>query len=268
MGKTTSPSPPGDTLVRNNRHGQLRVSALVTTKSKILPRITHQWAFQIKGFTLMEILIAVVIFGVLMTTLFTAFNSFISSTTAVSRTLTEDERVRTLLDILEMDLNALYITRPPRYVRPETTSDGDLFSFNGVQEEISGISISRLGFASLNHLTFGPMNHPGVAKIIYYARTNEENENEIDLCRSDLLRPFDDPGESPCDPVLIRNIQGFELSYVDAEGDEQTDWDSESSTFGYTVPLSIKLKITLKTQGSPKIVQTEIPLVVSRQPLE
>ncbi len=219
-----------------------------------------------KGFTLMEILIAVVIFGVLMTTLYTAFNSFTSSTTAVSQTLTEDERVRTLLNVLEMDLNALFITRPPRYVRPETSSDRDLFSFKGVQEENSGISVARLGFASLNHLAFGPLNHPGVAKIVYYARSNEEGG--IDLCRSDRLRPFDDPVENPCDPVLIRNIQGFELIYVDAKGDEQTDWDSESSTFGYTVPRSVKLKITLKTQGAPRIVQTEIPLVVSREALE
>ncbi len=253
-------------MIRNNRHDWRMVSDPVTANDETPLIIMTGGEADTKGFTLMEILIAVVIFGVLMITLFTAFNSFISSTTAVSRTLTEDERVRSLLELLEMDLTALYITRPPRYIRPETNSDGDPFRFKGTQEDISGITVSRLGFASLNHLSFGTMHHPGVARIVYYARANDEEK--IDLCRSDRLRPFDDPGESPCDPVLIRNIQGFELSYVDAEGDEQTDWDSDSSTSGYTVPLSVKIKITLKTQGSSRIIQTEIPLVVSREALE
>ena len=219
-----------------------------------------------RGFTLIEILIAVLIFGILMTTLFTSFQSFISSSTAVTDGLTQDERIRTLLGHLERDLGALYITRPPRYKKPASISDPDPFRFEGTQESVGGTLVSRLGFASLNHLSLGKKDIPGVARIAYHARSNDNNS--IDLCRSDTLRPFDEPKEGSCDPVLIRNISGFELSYVDKEGDEHNAWDSESDTVKYTFPVSVKFKITLNTGDVPKIVETQISLPVSREALD
>lgn len=219
----------------------------------------------------MEILVAVLILGVLMTTLFASFNTFLSSSTVVTETLGQNERINTLLGHLERDINALYITLPPRYKIPETASDVDPFRFQGVKEQVSGLEISRLAFTSLNHLNFGTKKNAGVARIVYYARVNHGNENDrIDLCRSDRLRPFDGHDQTDCDPVLLHDISGFELSYVDANGDEHGEWDSESDTYLYTVPSSIKLKISLRSketfQGKrEKIIQTEIPIVVGRK---
>ncbi|MBI9092436.1 MAG: type II secretion system protein [Desulfobacterium sp.] len=219
-----------------------------------------------RGFTLIEILIAVLIFGGLMTTLFTSFQSFIFSSTAVNQGLIQDERIRTLLGHLERDLGTLYITRPPRYKKPESISDPDPFSFQGTQESIDGTLVSRLGFASLSHLSLGKKEIPGVARIVYYARSNDDNK--IDLCRADTLRPYDAPKERSCDPVLVRNISGFDLTYVDGEGDEHSDWDSESDTVKYTVPVSVKFKITLNTDDAPRIVETQIALPVSREAMD
>lgn len=219
-----------------------------------------------RGFTLIEILIAVLIFGGLMTTLFTSFQSFISSSTAVNNGLTQDERIRTLLGHLERDLGALYITRPPRYKKPDSISDPDPFRFNGTQESIGGTLVSRLGFASLNHLSLGKEEIPGVARIVYHTRSNDDKG--IDLCRFDTLRPFDESQERSCDPVLVRNISEFDLSYVDEKGDEHSSWDSESDTVKYTFPVSVKFKITLNTGDAPRIVETQIALPVSREALD
>ena len=211
----------------------------------------------------MEILIAVLILGLLMTTLFTSFNAFMSSSTVVTEDLAQDERIKNLLGQLERDLGTLFITFPPRYKIPETDLEQDPFRFQGIQDEISGVLVSRLEFSSLNHISFGTKNRPGVARIIYYARINDDNQ--IDLCRSDRLRPFEDQGENVCDPVLLSNISEFELKFVDALGEEHAVWNSESSSFGYTVPFSVKFKITLRSGGSPRIAQTEIALVVTRE---
>ena len=104
-----------------------------------------------RGFTLMEILVAVLILGVLMTTLFASFNAFLSSSAVVTETLAQNERVNTLLGHFERDLNSLYITLPPRYKAPETASDTDPFRFQGAKEQISGLEFSRLTFTSMNH---------------------------------------------------------------------------------------------------------------------
>ncbi|MCP4115266.1 MAG: prepilin-type N-terminal cleavage/methylation domain-containing protein [Desulfobacteraceae bacterium] len=219
-----------------------------------------------RGFTLIEILIAVLIFGVLMTTLFTSFQSFITSSTVVGDGLAQDERIRTLLGHLERDLGALYITRPPRYKKPATTSDPDPFRFHGTRESAGGTQVSKLGFASLNHLSLGGADIPGVARIIYRVRSNDDNG--MDLCRADTLRPFEEPRERACDPVLVRDISGFDLTYVDEDGDEHTSWDSESGTVKYTLPVSIKFKITLDTGDTPRIIETQIPIPVSREALD
>lgn len=219
----------------------------------------------------MEILVAVLILGVLMTTLFASFNAFLSSSTVVTETLAQNERINTLLGHLERDLYALYITLPPRYKVPETASDVDPFRFQGVKEQISGLEFSRLTFTSLNHLSFGTKEIPGVGRIVYYARASQgDQNNRVDLCRSDGLRPFDEHDQTDCDPVLIHDISGFELSYVDASGDEHGEWDSDSETYLYTVPSSIRFKITLRSKDTfqdkaKTIIQTEIPLVVGRK---
>ena len=229
----------------------------------------------------MEILVAVLILGVLMTALFTSFNAFLSSSTVVTETLVQNERTNTLLGHLERDLDSLYLTFPPRYKIPETASDEDPFRFQGIKEQVSGLEVSRLTFTSLNHLSFGTKEIPGVARIVYYARVNQTRQgynranprsqnDQVDLCRSDGLRPFGENDQTACDPVLIHDISGFELSYVDSNGDEHAEWDSESETYLYTVPSSIRVKITLGSKDSVQgktegIIQTEIPLVVERK---
>ena len=232
----------------------------------------------------MEILVAVLILGVLMTTLFASFNAFLSSSTMVTETLDQNERINTLLSHLERDLNSIFTTLPPRYKIPETSTDTDPFKFQGVKEQVSGLEVSRLTFTSLNHLSFGTKDIPGVARIVYYARinqtrqnysrTNQGNQNDrVDLCRSDGLRPFEELRQTDCDPVLMHDISGFELNYVDANGEEHAEWDSESETYQYTVPSTIKVKITLRSKDTfqgkgENIIQTEIPLIVKRKAKE
>jgi len=210
-----------------------------------------------RGFTLIEILIAVLILGFLMTTLFTSFQSFIFSSTAVSKEIETQEQKIALLRLLERDLDSLHITLPPRYQKPESPTSKDPFGFQGIEESVSGILVSRLGFASLNHLSLEKDDIPGVARITYYAKPNKENG--MDLCRSDRLRPFDEPEESSCDPVLVRNISGFEVVYVDYEENELTTWDSDSTTFKYRIPVSVKFKIS--TNNGAGILETEIALL-------
>jgi len=202
-----------------------------------------------------------------MTTLFTSFQSFISSSTAVSQGIETQEQEITLLGLLERDLFSLYLTLPPRYQKPENILSQDSFRFQGIEESVSGVLVSRLGFASLNHLCLDKDEIPGLARITYYAKPNKDNG--MDLCRSDRLRPFDEPEESSCDPVLVRNISGFGVSY--AAGDEEnevTTWDSDSAAVKYRVPVSVRFKITINKGSDARILETEIALPFNREILD
>ena len=61
------------------------------------------------GFTLMEILIAMFIFAIVMTTIFGTFNGVISRTEAIKNGMGGFEMARTCLNRISTDLNAIYI---------------------------------------------------------------------------------------------------------------------------------------------------------------
>jgi len=214
------------------------------------------------GFTLIEILVAVVIFGVLMTTLFSSFNAFIHSTSAVKDQINSISRNRNASQRILKDLAALYIVHPPRYEKPGFDSAGDPFRMVCDETSVSGSSFSRLRFASSGHISLDGSDAAGIARIVYYVRRNSSG---FDLCRSDTLSPFSDFHPSDCDPVVCRDITAFEITLFDRDGNDYVRWDSEAEVFDFTVPVSLNIRIVF---NDGEAVETGLALPVQRRPLE
>jgi len=218
------------------------------------------------GFTLMEILIAVVIFAIVMTVLFSTFKSFVVSGQAVKNEIEWAQKVRTSLSVITRDLQSVFIMQPPRYRKPSFNASPDPYMFYAEPAMVSGVEFSRLMFASLGHISFGEPVEKGPARIIYYVRLNREQG--FDLCRSDSVRPFPDFDDVTCDPVLFRNITGFEISFADQDRDMHTYWNSDSAEFDYTFPLSVTIKIKSNYEGKQMVEITEISLPAEREAIE
>ncbi len=212
------------------------------------------------GFTLIEIMIAVLIFGILMLTIFSSFRSFVLSSSMINGHIEQCEKADMLMNRVIIDLQALRIALPPEYAKPDSSSrsqistsvsydnEMDPFRFLGGESSVNGVSFSTLSFTSLAHISFGQDTRTGVARIGYYVRPN--SDNGFDLCRSDTLDLSNRAGSeesSDCDPVICRNITEFVLTYNHVDGDEYTQWDSESDEFGYTTPISIHIAVAFKT---------------------
>jgi len=82
------------------------------------------------------------------------------------------------------------------------------------------------------------------------------------------LPPFPEELEACSDPVLCRDISGFEIIYRDFNGDEYNFWDSEAEEFKYTFPTSIDFKITSGSGEETRIFVISIALITGRQPIE
>ena len=211
-----------------------------------------------QGFTLIEILLAVMISGILMTTVFFSFNSFTSSSAALKRRMAESERIRQSLRPLVRDVRSLYIALLPRYRKSD--SEADPFGFYCGQSHVNGRLFSRLSFVSRSHISIDGTERSGLARITYYVRA--ENDTTFSLCRSDRLRPFDD-SDTLCDPVVCRDIKGFKVKLVDTEKNQFTRWDSDSREFGYAVPCSMTITLVLNPKNTGR-VETGIVLPVQR----
>ncbi|MCP4673515.1 MAG: prepilin-type N-terminal cleavage/methylation domain-containing protein [Desulfobacula sp.] len=219
-----------------------------------------------RGFTLLEILIAIVIFAIVIAMLFSTFQAFMISSREVKEDVLQIETITNLQKRITLDLESLFILQTPRYKKPGFDSKPDAFGLFGRQETIGQKVVASLTFSSVAHVKLGPDPRSGVARISYYVRENKNNG--LDLCRADSLPPFPENIQSCTDPVLCRNISGFEVIYKDENFDEYKYWDSDSKEFKYTFPLSVNLKIISGSKEHTQVSVISIDIVQKREPIE
>lgn len=218
------------------------------------------------GFTLIEVLVAVMIFSIVIFTLFSAFNGFMITSEDITRNVSQSGKMRNALKRICLDFEQLYVLKVPRYSKPEFNSDPDPYRFVGKEASVGQKIFSAVTFTSLAHAITGKDPGQGVARISYYVK---ENENDTyDLYRADSLPPYPADLGSCNDHILGKEISEFEIFYTDINGDEHRYWDSESDEFNYIFPASVSLKILFNSQGKNQVFETSIKLISARSPIE
>jgi len=215
------------------------------------------------GFTLLEVMVAIFIFAVVITTVFASFRAVFSSAEAVGGDVATFESARTCLGRTATDLGSLYISEYPRYAKPAFNDPQDPYRLVGDTSDVAGSSFGRLQFASLAHLTFNRDPRRGVCRIVYYV--HQRPDESLVLRRADHLYPFPDFEESENDPILCDNILALEFEYIGAEDEMSDRWDSESSDTDYATPRAVEIRLTVGTPSRPKLFTTRVTLHVYRK---
>ena len=220
-----------------------------------------------EGFTLLEILIAIFIFSVVITTIFGTFNAVISRTEAIKNGTGDYEMARTCLNRMVSDLTAIYVDQKPLYKPPDIDDEPDPYGFVGKEDSTGGKSFSFLRFASNEHLSMTGKAEKGIAEIVYYVKeiNNPDTGTEYVLKRSDTLYPEKDADEfepKDSDPVLCEKVEELTFVYFDAEGNTHEQWDSDSDGVKYATPsaVEIRLKITNGDDSYQFTTQTRLPV--------
>ncbi|MBA3009080.1 MAG: prepilin-type N-terminal cleavage/methylation domain-containing protein [Proteobacteria bacterium] len=218
-----------------------------------------------QGFTLIEILVAMVIFSVTLLTLFSAFTAFLSSGTLVKNEVIRNECFRLGMKTIFSDLEQLFILQYPRYSKPEFNDEPDAYRFEGTRSDGRGEQFSHLSFASLNHAKTKAAPGNGAARIAYYVHSRGDR---FDLLRSDTLAPYPKEGDPCSDPVLFKDITGFKLTYTDVNGDDHDTWDSDSKDFDFILPAMVHIQLDLKQNGITRSLVTAISLPANREAIK
>jgi len=214
------------------------------------------------GFTLLEMLVAMTVFSIIVLTLFSTFRTFLSSSDLVNREIRRQERFQQGLQVITADLEQIFLPRLPRYHPPDFNETLDRFRFTATETRVDGQVFPQLQFASLNQLDLGPGYIHGVGRISYYIHGNG---NRYDLHRSDRTFLTDHEPDPCTDPILIRDIRSFSLTFTDRQGNQHATWDSESRFFEYTVPAWITIDIMTAAEGDRAPVTTAVSIPVIRQ---
>ncbi len=218
------------------------------------------------GFTVAEILIAIFIFAVIVTTVFGSYRATSKQVQIVSRNRQLVETGRNCLDRMTRDLIAIWVAQPPEYIPPRINTPPDPYRIVGALDSVGDRTTTRLRFTSFEHLPIRPSRSFGVARIVYYIQLNENGQYH--LYRADQLYPYEPFEVDPADPVLCTHVHSFKMTFYDDSDRSSETWDSESESIDFSTPAAVEIRLELGDEGDTQVFNTRVSLSVRRSAAE
>lgn len=218
------------------------------------------------GFTLIEVLLAVLIFGILIVTVYGSFNRVLTDVKAIDEDLVLHEAATNCFFRMDDDLRSVHISMPPLYSPPDMGKDPDPYRVVGDRSDTQDSAFGRLRFASSAHLPLDKTSYGGIAEIVYYVE--DAGGDQYVLRRTDRVNYDSDWEPGSHDPVLCENIKSLQFTYYDQEGTEYDFWDSEDEEYGFATPFAIGIEIEIGTDDASFSFKTSVTMPAFREEME
>jgi general secretion pathway protein J len=187
-----------------------------------------------RGYTLIEILVAVLILGIVLSTIYASY----TGTFRIIGEIQYDSEVygmaRSTLERMARDLQSVALWR-------------GAFTFKTKINTLGHREFTHLIFRSSAHIAFGDKEPPDGVSVIEYG-VEEGNEGYV-LSRSDSL--FRDPEKesSPAERFLLcSRIEALTYTFYDESGKESGSWDSGTKAAGVQknrAPAAVLIRLNL-----------------------
>lgn len=229
------------------------------------------------GFTLLEVLMAVVIFAVIATIVYSAMNAAISRIGVIK----DGDRVFAMgagcLHRISTDLRSAYADPYPLFTPQDAGDDPNPYAFVGQTDFVGGDAFSGLWFASFAHLPVSTggadpqKTAAGLAQLRYFVVKSPDPDRGYVLRRGD--RPFvrnadAEQWDEDRAPVLCTHITEFALTYFDHAGNDRETWDSSDKATDYATPAAVEIFFRIETNQGSYPFFTRVVLPAGREPLE
>jgi len=215
------------------------------------------------GFTLLEVLVAIFIFAIVVTTIFGSFNSVFSRGEHIQADAALHEMARRCLDRMATDLGQIHVAQRPAYAPPTASDAADPYRVVGEGVDHGAAALARLRFTSHAHVPLDGSSGGGIARIVYYPA--EAPDGGILLRRSDRLDPAPEFEESPADPVLCENLRAMTCTFFDEAGEAHESWDSDAAETGFATPAAVGVRIEIGDENGGRVFETRVALPVFRE---
>lgn len=169
-----------------------------------------------RGFTLLEILIAVFILGIVLTTIFAAYSGVLTTIRETGDDARAYSMARITLDRMSRDLSALQRFR-------------ETFFLRGANVKVNNRDFASLAFWSAAHLSYEDNGRGGQPAVLHYT-VRENRDGGFSLWRSDLpqARPSLDQKDA-AGVIICEDLQSFRLKFYAENGEELDAWDTAAS---------------------------------------
>jgi type II secretion system protein J len=208
------------------------------------------YKLQARGFTLLEILIAIAILALVVSSLYGAYSGTLDTTEMVESIRDVDQVARVALMQMVDDFKSLY------YQKAQGEDEESPYSFGGVTE-VEGEGGAIVAFATTARLDFD-MTFPSqrINRVSYVIEKQPDNEKLYRLVRREV--PFADlSGERQEVVVEIADgIESLSLAYFDEDGQQFSQWDSKAEGL---LPRLVQIRLQMAGEKS-RVFSTSVAI--------
>ncbi|MCC6158007.1 MAG: prepilin-type N-terminal cleavage/methylation domain-containing protein [Deltaproteobacteria bacterium] len=190
-----------------------------------------------RGFTLLEVLVAVAVTGMVLAIVYSAFGRTIESKEYVEIGNETYHKIRWAMDKITMDLASAFVFR----------EEGSNTIFYGVSHLVGSMPMDEIHFTSFSHIRYNPEAHESDQCEISYKVAWIPDDQRFQLWRREDAT-LDDQNQTGGEELqLLDDVLAFNIRYYDGY-EWRDDWDSR--------PLALLAEAT-EDDGSEEETQVE-----------
>lgn len=201
-----------------------------------------------RGITLIEAMLAITILGMIGGGVYTAFVQTAKNKERIETSLERHRMVAATLDRMQREISMAFVSvhlpTSPSLIRVRPAFVGKGRGWN-----------SRLDFASFSHqrLFFGA-KESDQNEIGYFIARHPEDRGRTVLARREQNRIDDDPEHGGRVEILLEDVSGLELEYLDPTTNLWTkSWDTRQATGQMNrLPKQVKIRIKVPDPARPE----------------
>lgn len=205
-----------------------------------------------RGFTLLEILIAIFMLALVASAVFGAFSGTFK---VVNETEIQEEiyaTARVALERISEDLASVCGGALSKGEQHQTGATRQQFLFKGEDHRVDDKNADTLRFLSSAHLSFKiGRQAEGPAEISYYTEYREET-GELTLYRSDTLDYLEGSEDGQGGLLLCEGLKWLDFIYYDKDGDAHDTWDTTQSSGMAQLPSRVEISVGFENALDPE----------------
>jgi len=198
-------------------------------------------AKDMKGFTLLEVLVSMAILVIIMAALYSAYTTNVEAIQIARQNGEVHQMARIVLDRMTKDLQSALI-------QLSVPSDKIRLGLVGEDREVDGRRADRMDFTTVTHL---PLTEKGPASDlceIGYLIEEDSEDKILVLFRRDDPSVDEDFTKGGSLQEMARNVLEFNLTYQDSRGEDSDKWNTLEGMPASGLPVLIKVRLVLKDE--------------------
>ncbi len=216
---------------------------------------------QQRGFTLIEVLVAVAVLAMVSLSIWTATSQTSRTAQIVDASHERLHQVRLAFDMISRDLSSSYLSMHRGQVDP---SHNAVFIGQNQGDE------DRVDFYSFSHQRrYLDVNESDQCEVGYFIDVDQEDSEIRNLIRREDPSPDLEPLEGGQYLVLVEDVVSFDMEYFDLPMDEwQEDWDTTEATGeGAFLPHQVRVRLVVHDRRGNEVVYGTQLAVPMRTPI-